>query len=145
MTQKTQRQRHYASLNICRHKLGWDEKTYRGYLRDHGALIKGNRYSASTMDDLQLARAVRDIRALVDNNNINDWRKGLIAKITAVWITMAEAGVIKNRSEMAMRKFCARYIKTAKLEWADRQELNHIIETLKQWAAREGVKLKQSK
>ena len=140
--QKSQRQKHYATLNICKKKLGWNESKYRGYLRDHGALIKGNKYSASTMDDLQLARAVRDIRMLADNSNISDWRNGLIAKITAIWCAMADAGVVHNRSDMAMRKFCARHIKAAKLEWADRQELNRIIETLKQWAAREGVTLK---
>ena len=143
MKQKSQRQKHYASLNICKKKLGWDDDHYRGFfLKAHGAQMKDGIYKASTMNDLQLAKAASAIHRLEKANNISDWRDGLIAKITAIWCAMADVGVIKNRSRIAMEKFCIKQIRSSKLEWATAQELNQVIETLKKWARREGVTLK---
>ena len=71
----------------------------------------------------------------------SDWRAARIAKITALWCALADAGVVRGRGESAMVKWCARLTHKARLEWASSNDLNQCIEGLKDWAQREGVKL----
>jgi len=140
---KSPRQRHYASLHICAKKLDWDDDHYRKvFLRAQGAKQVNGEYSASTLNELELARAARAIQRLVKAMEISDWRDGPISKITAIWCAMADQGVIHNRSRQAMESWCLKQMKASKLEWASKEELNHIIETLKQWAKQKSVKLK---
>ena len=141
LTEAEQRKKHYASLNINKQALDWSDRYYRDvFLRNHGAQIKDGKYSASTMSMKQLAGAARAIRTLAEEN-VNNWRNGLIAKISAIWCAMADAGVIQNRSRRSMEGFCARYTKASSIQWADKHELMRAIEVLKKWAQREKVKL----
>lgn len=141
------RNKYYGLLQIGKKTLAMDEDTYRQFLEQHGAKIKGDRISASTMKLGELVAAVADMekmgfkRSRKSALNTNDWRTPRIKKITALWCTLADAGAVRNRSEKAMHNFCSKQMKADKLHWASAGDLNKCIEALKGMAKREGVKL----
>ena len=150
--QGKQRTRCYQLLAIAKKQLMLDEDEYRSILRVRGAKLIDGKYSATSMDIAGLSLAVSDMeqRGFVRLSrgsraergaDKKDWRSPRIKKITALWCTLADAGVIRNRSEVAMQKYCARITNKAKLEWASGDDLNKCIESLKSIAHRERVKL----
>ena len=62
-------------------------------------------------------------------------------KVVACWITLAGAGVVRNSADYAMQHYVKRVTGKHNLRWCDRHDLNTLIESLKSWAAREGVEL----
>jgi hypothetical protein len=70
-----------------------------------------------------------------------DWRAPRIAKLNALWLAMAEAGAVKDKSQAALETWCKRYHKKDRLQWASANELNACIEQLKAWAKRSNVEL----
>jgi len=141
------RNKYYGLLQIGKKMLAMDEDTYRQFLEQHGAKEKNGRISASTMKLGELVAAVADmekrgfVRSRKSAVNINSWRTPRIKKITALWCTLADAGVVRNRSENAMHTFCSKQMKADKLQWASASDLNKCIEALKSMAHRKGVKL----
>lgn len=140
------RTRLYALLAVGKKTLAMDEDTYRALLRAHGAQLKGDKPSATTMTVPQLETALDAMKRAgfkpartSQVARIADWRKPRIAKLNALWCALADAGIVRDRSEAALTKFCARFTRTARLEWAGSAGLNQAIEALKDWARREGV------
>jgi len=60
-------------------------------------------------------------------------------KIVAMWITMADAGVIRNRSDKALQAYVKRVVKIDNLKWCDGEDCRILIESLKSWGKREDV------
>jgi phage gp16-like protein len=60
-------------------------------------------------------------------------------KMRAMWIHMANAGVVRNGSETALQAFAKRQTRIGRLEWLDGASANKVIEALKDWGVREGV------
>lgn len=117
------------------------DENYRELLHSHGASKKDGKYSATTMSVAGLIQAVGEMRrkGFKPRAGGGDWRQPRIEKITALWITLADAGVVRDRSETAMTRWCSRITRKTRLEWATSYELNACIEGLKEWAQRERV------
>lgn len=154
MTGQPKTTRYYTMmLNIGKADLGWEEDFYRNtFLKRHGATDKNGKISAATMNITQLRLAFAEMKRMGfipkkkagDNNNsesMSDWRDGRIKKITALWCALADAGVVKDRSEKAMQHWCSRLTHKAVLQWATSNGLNNCIEALKNWAEREHVRI----
>lgn len=137
------RKRYQTLLAVGKRELGWDDDTYRLFLAHHGATIMAGKYSALTMSVGQLVAAVEAMKAkgFTIKKRSAPWRQPRIDKITAIWIALFDAGIVHDRSERAMVKWCAGITKKARLEWASGMDLNNCIEGLKAWAMRERVKL----
>ena len=145
---KQQRNRFYKLLRVGKSMLDWDEQQFRDCLMRHGAKQQGNKYSATTMNITQLSNAVEEMKdcgfvprkggKTIGNR---DWRGPRIKKITAIWCALADAGVVHDRSEAGMVKWCATITHVPKLQWASSFSINQCIEGLKRWAEREKVKL----
>lgn len=139
----------YTLLAIGKKQLGMDEDAYRDFLSDHGATMKGDKISASTMHIGDLEKAVSAMKTLgfkparkSKPKNNNDWRLRMTNKITAIWCALYDAGVVHNKSSIAMERWCASVTKVAKMEWYESKDYNRCIEGLKSWAKREAVKLR---
>lgn len=145
------RTRYCQLLAIGKAQLGWDEEFYRGiWLPLQGATKDADgRYSASTMSIGQLSKAVERMKECgfrpkskrKFSHDNPDWRAPRIDKLTAMWIAMAEAGVVGDKSRAALEHWCKRYHKKDRLQWASSKELNACIEQLKAWAKRNNVEL----
>lgn len=133
-----------AKIHIARKDLGLDEDTYREIIRDVGKAASG---SAADLTPAGRARVLGRFRERGWQprrravRQSTDWRRPRIKKITALWCALADAGVVQNRSEASMVKWCAGITRKPKLEWADSDDLNRCIEGLKDWARRERVQL----
>lgn len=144
------RNRFYKLLQVGKKQLCMDDDAYRDFLKLHGAQVKNGRVSASTMSLKQLFQALQAMkragfvpRAKSITDPQSDWRRPRINKIIALWCTLADADVVKDRSEKAMNAWCQSITKKARLEWAESPDLNACIEGLKKWAWREKVKLRE--
>lgn len=148
----SERKRLYTVLQVgntwlTQNRAGWDEECYRDLLARNGAQLKNGKYSATTMDLQQLELAHREMKEMGFKPkrkkaaaNTNDWRSGRIRKLNAMWIAMAEAGVVENRSEEAMRKWCENQVPgLQKLQWSSSDQLNKAVEMMKGMALDAGV------
>lgn len=148
-TKPDTRNRFYKLLQVGKKELCMDDDTYRDFLQSHGAQKKAGRISASTMSLKQLFHALEGMKRagfVLRRKSVTtqqaDWRRPRIKKIIALWCTLADAGVVKDRSEKAMNDWCYSITKKARLEWSESPDLNACIEGLKKWAWREKVKLR---
>jgi phage gp16-like protein len=144
-----ERTRLYRLLAVARREVGMSEDDYRQMLTSYGARADADGYvSATTMSLTDLERALAHMKHVGFRprkravHNATDWRQPRIAKITALWCTLADAGVVRDRSERAMLRWCAGVTKRARLEWATSQDLNRCVEGLRSWAQRERVVLR---
>jgi phage gp16-like protein len=139
----------YKLLNVARATLRMADEDYRYLLARHGATERDGKISATTMDIPSLSAALDEMRKKGFTPqgktlaNAADWRKPRIAKITAIWCALADAGVIKNRGEASMIKFCARITGKPRLEWAQAKDLSACIQALRAWAKNSGVTLEE--
>lgn len=138
----------YAALGIARRDLGWTEERYRQHLSDHGATFHRGRPSAATLSHEQLEAALQGLKAEGWHSRpagilsrCHRDRQGQWRKIIALWCTLADAGVVHDRSDAAMLTWCARHVNADRIEWADSHSLNRCIEGLKAWAERNGVEI----
>ncbi|MBI3771431.1 MAG: regulatory protein GemA [Gammaproteobacteria bacterium] len=142
------RHRYYTLLQVGRQQLGWDDDVYRAFLAAHGAKEQDGHVSATTMSIGALVAAVEAMKAKGfkpaskrSSGKTEDWRTARVNKIIAIWCQLADAGVMYDRSEKAMLKFCAAITGKARLEWASSPDLNRCIEVLKDKARHAGVTL----
>ena len=140
------RRRYYTLLSVGKRDLRWDEDTYRAFLRDHGASEIDGRISAKTMAIGDLVQAVEDMKHLgfhPRKRYTDDWRNPRIDKAYAIWCTLYDAGVVRDKRFVTFERWCMTLTKVAKLEWANSPQLNNCVEGLKKWAQRERVELPQ--
>ena len=137
----------YTLLAVGKKQLGWSENIYRAWLHEQGAKEVNGKTSATSMNYGQLFAAVEDMkrrgftpsRGSVSSGTAG-WRQSRIAKLNALWIQLADAGLVRNRAEEAMHEWCRKAVPgLTRLEWATSQQLNHAIEALKAWRDREGL------
>jgi hypothetical protein len=146
------RTRLYTLLQVGKTELQWDEDFYRQMLQEHGAKIKGGKYSASTMK-------IWELEALLDHmkhcgfkvkrnpdklaTDIAKRKEAMVGKVSAIWCCLHDHQIVHNRSDAAMEKFVGRFSGGKPLRWATAGDLSNAIEALKKMAQRAGVDLAQ--
>lgn len=130
-----------AKVHIARKDLGMDEETYRAVI---SRMTKGKADSAKALSDAALNDLLAEFKRL-------GWKAKaaprtaakdpLSGKIRALWIGLAKAGVVRDRSEAALRGYVERMTGKSDLRFCDVRQKGRLIESLKQWADREGVTL----
>lgn len=58
-------------------------------------------------------------------------------KIRALWLTLADAGVVRNRSEAALAAYVKRQTGVEALQWLGPAQASAVIESLKKWLSRQ--------
>lgn len=130
-----------AQIHIAKSQLGMEEDTYRNLLWTIGRVR-----SSKDLDWAGRKRVLDHMRAcgwqparkrgptgraLADDAQSR--------KIRAMWLALADAGVVRNRSEKALLAYVKRQTGIEALEWLKMHEADKVIEALKRWAKREGV------
>jgi phage gp16-like protein len=130
-----------AKAHIARKDLGLDEATYRAVV---SRISGGHADSAGKLSGRQLDDLLSEFMRLgwkpktVPKAAAKDPMAG---KVRALWITLADAGVVRDRSEEALRSYVARMTRRSDLRFCSPVEKGRLIEALKQWADRAGVDL----
>jgi len=133
-----------ANSTLAESRPGWSEDDYRHILTQCGATAVGGKPSATTMNIVQMEKALWRFKQLgfTPRKKATSWRAPRIAKLNALWCALADAGVVKFRDQRAMEGFLRRQVQgLTHLQWATTEQLNHCVEILKKWASRTQVKL----
>lgn len=158
---KTTAERMRIALRVGAQQLGMDDDAYRLLLARHGAIDAGGGYpSTTTMTEDQMARALDELRAKGfaptrphrTRSRAQAARSGSasgaqVDLIKAIWRALAEAGVVRDGSEPAMRAWCKTTSRRASPdgtgyeapELMPAEVAQHVTEALKRWARRTGV------
>jgi phage gp16-like protein len=146
------RNRFYKLLRVGKEDLGYDDEFYYGiFLPSHGATLKEGRYSATTMSNTQLFKAVEAMKSkgfkvkYKSGNKVNGPKKttrrkladdAQSRKIRALWLDMHHQGIVRNPSEASLAAYVKRLTGVEALQWLSSQQASGVIEALKNWQAR---------
>jgi phage gp16-like protein len=145
------RNRYYKLLRVGKQELGWDDEFYYGiWLPMQGATLKDGRYSASTLTNTQLFKAVETmksegfkVRYKSGNKRarpVNPQRRladdAQSRKIRAPWLELHAAGKVRNPSEASLCAYVKRMTDVDALQWLGSGEASGVIEALKKWLKR---------
>ena len=139
-----QKKRLIQLIHIARNELGMDEDTYH-------QMLQGLTGKASTkgMDTTQLNCVLESMKK--KGFRVKPARKASSGlpldnhpqsrKIRALWLEMAAAGIVRDRSENALARWIKRETGISALRWLSTEQASSVIEKLKKWQRRAaGVK-----
>ncbi len=139
-----QRKRLIGLIHVAKKQLGLGDEDYRTVLQ--AATGKG---SCAEMTVAELERVLGRFKGygfevavagtLSPRTEDND--SAVVAKLRALWIVGAEAGVIRNRYEEGLRRWVKRMWGVERVEWLTDEGAQTAVEALKAWLVREGVEL----
>lgn len=160
ISKSAERNRLYTLLGVGQRELQktlphFGEDDYRAVLTTYGAREIDGKPSASTMTIAQLEQTLEHLKQLGFKPKATrgasarrkgkqqwNWRDARIAKLNAMWCALADAGHVRDRSEHAMKAWCAHKVpELTRAEWSDSNALNKAIEMLKRYCERCGVEL----
>ena len=119
-------------IHVAKIQLGLDDDTYRALLID----LTG-KDSCSRMTPKEQWRVIEEMKRKGFQKKPTHKGKRLISdpqakKIRALWLTMADCGIVRDRSEKALAS-CMRRFTGRTLEDATVKQCQAMIEILKQW------------
>lgn len=119
-------------IHVAKSQLGMDDDTYRALLLD----LTG-KDSCSKLTRAEQWQVIEELKRKGFQKKPTHKGKHLISdpqakKIRALWLTMADCGIVRDRSEKALAK-CMRRFTGRTLEDANVKQCQAMIEILKQW------------
>jgi len=140
-------QKMITKIKIAQKELCLSDEDYRATLKAHF-----NRTSCTKLSPMQAEQLLRHFQKMGWQPNKQQKLPGMgvptdgqSKKIQALWITLYQAGKVRDGSDKALMVFCkgmtAGKGRPGKehLKFCDSQDKWKIIEALKDWATREGV------
>lgn len=129
-----------AAVQTCRRQVPAlaDDSTWRAFLlRVTGAeslRAMDGRQLGRVLDELHRAGAPRRAGAGAAKPALDD--RPQMRKARALWIELAKAGAVRDRSEAALHAFAKRVTGKDQVAWCTPADLNRLIEALKDWRDR---------
>lgn len=122
-------------IRVAKAQLGMDEETYREFL--HNTLGKRSLAGSSGKDQWRVVEALKGLgfqpRPIHKGKELPSDPQA--RKIRSLWLTMADCGVVRDRSERALNNFVRR-ITGQTLVDATTKQCTVVIESLKSWLDR---------
>jgi len=124
-----------SMIHIAKNQLGMDDETYRAFLLD-----TVGKDSCARMSKKEQWRVVEELKLRGFRQRSTHKGKPLVnddqaRKIRSLWLTMADCGIVRNRSEEALEAYVRR-ITGRTLKDATVKQCQGVIETLKKWLDR---------
>ncbi|GDO99208.1 gp16 family protein [Escherichia coli] len=134
-----QKKRLIQLIHIARNELRMDEETYRQMLQGLTGIT-----STKDMDLRQLNRVLESMKRrgfrIRTGGGGRDFlppdRHPQSRKIRALWLEMAAAGIVRDRSEKALARWILRETGVSALQWLSNEQASRVIEKLKKWQRR---------
>lgn len=117
------------ALQTGRRKLGMTEEEYRALL---SGVTNGRKTSSKELNGEELSRALAALRKA----GFHTTAIPQLRKIKSLWYEMHDLGIVRNRSDQAIETYIRRITGTQKIEYCSSQELQLVIESLKNWIDR---------
>lgn len=134
---KSMKHKYIRLIHIAKSQLNIDDDTYRHLLQ---ALTKKSSTKMMT---------IRELEKVLDNLKSKGFKvkppkkAGKITatepvhkKIRSLWLKLADAGKVKNRSEKAINSYVKRITGVEVMDWLTEKQAMVVIESLKCWRAR---------
>lgn len=131
-------------IHVARRELGMDEESYRQFLANIPALEGATSVANLTIPKLDqvlehlkakgfkvVPKAKKQAIPMADDAQSR--------KIRSLWLSLRDAGAVRDGSETALAKFVANCTGVQALQWLNNAQASKVIERLKKWAAREKV------
>lgn len=134
MTDPDRRRRDIARIHIIAKELGLSEDERRDVI-----FAIAQRRSCSELDYTGLARVRAHFEARVGAHPRGAQKRATdpqSRKIRALWLALAAAGKVDDRSEKALLSFVKRQTGRDRLEWCSAAQKAVVIEALKAWMSR---------
>jgi hypothetical protein len=130
----------YAKINIACKELGLDKYQL---IADRYGIDSSKELTAGNLADLythfrSLGWRVKRPKKSCKSQGYKDPQR---RKVVAMWITLSRSGQVKNSSDQALQAFVKRVTGVDSLSWCTVAQCNRVIEALKQWTERKGVKV----
>jgi len=135
-------------IHVAKRQLALDDDSYRALL----AGAAGGKTSCAAMNEPELEAVLDAMQQAGFKRRVNPAKKrrlspaagtpvkvAEIAKIRAIWITMARHGVVRDGSETALNSYVKRQtsrsngVGVAEVAWLDEPLANQVLEALKAW------------
>ena len=113
------------ALQTGRRKLGMTDEEYRGLL---SSVTGGRTTSSKELTGEELVRALAA--------GFRTTAEPQLRKIKSLWYEMHDLGIVRNRSDQAIETYIRRITRAQKIEWCSVEQLQLVIETLKNWIDR---------
>jgi len=129
-----------AAIQACRRQVPGleDDDTWRSWLKgvagQDSLRAMDGRALGRVMDALHAAGAPRRPGAGAAAKSLADSPQARMAR--GLWIELADAGAVRDRSEKALASFCRRVTGVDRLEWLRAEQANKLVEALKDWRKR---------
>lgn len=132
-----QRNNDLAKIHLAKQQLGMSDDDYRAML-----LTIGRVQSAAQLDTYGRARVLKHLTGLGWKPTSRGKPRRRVSaepqdkKIRALWLEMADQGVVRDRSEAALLSYVRRLTGCDRLEWITTRQASIVIESLKGWQSR---------
>ncbi|MCG5047326.1 regulatory protein GemA [Pectobacterium brasiliense] len=126
-------------IHIAKRDLQLDDDTYRQLLINVTGKTSTRDMTVPQLDTVLSAMKKRGfkIKAAKKANNTRQLDDSPQSrKIRSLWLEMADAGIIRDRSEAALARWVKRETGVDSLQWLNSEQASVIIEKLKQWQRR---------
>jgi len=128
-------------VHVAKRELGLDEEAYRDVLQS----ATGKR-STSDMAEFELRRLldhlktcgfkVKSARKSARKHDVPMDQHEQSRKIRALWLQLADMGIIRDPSEAALCRWIKRETSVEAMAWLDVDQASRCIEKLKKWSQR---------
>lgn len=128
-------------IHIAKKQLNLDDDTYR-----HLLTSETKKASTKDMTVWELEKVIKNLKTKGFKVRSNSKKESITAtdpmhkKIRSLWLTLADNGAVKNRSEKALNAYIKRITGVELMNCLSDSELVKVIETLKKWLSRVEVK-----
>lgn len=143
------RNRLLGLIHVARKQLGMDDDTYRAMLANMPRLEGETSTAKLSIPKMDLVLDMLKSKGFVvvpkgktpqqkaPRKLADDPQSRLIRHL---WLSLHSAGKVRDPSEQALAKYVARLTKVDQLQWLDGKQAAVVIESLKDWLAREDIK-----
>lgn len=138
------RQRLIQLIHIAKNKLQLDEDTYRQMLQGITGQVSTKSMNIPDLNkvlDAMKKKGFRISPAKKAQSRLPLDDHPQSRKVRALWLEMADAGIVRDRSENALARWIKRETGISALRWLNNEQASSVIEKLKKWQHRAaGVK-----
>ncbi|TDP46053.1 uncharacterized protein DUF1018 [Zavarzinia compransoris] len=130
-----------SKIHVEKSKRGIEDDDYRSAI---GRIAPG-RSSAADLTNPQLVRLVEWVTGVgqaVKTRATARERSPHQAKAAALWMTLWWLGATESPAEAALAKFIKRQVGVDAIDWWSAAETSPVIDALRSWCRREGLRLK---
>lgn len=124
-------------IHVAKRDRKLDDDTYRQFLVNYAGVNSTRDMTERQLQQVLDAMKQMGFKVKSTKPNKITATDAQSKKIRALWLEMSDAGYVRDSSERAINAYVHRITDVGRLEWLSTDQASRVIESLKQWQARE--------